>query len=144
MTRVHKVTVSSWTLQAVGALAVVMGLAFITLRPLVILLPEDSRFTGLSPAQLKALDPQLFAWIGMVFRSWGVFAVGLGIMMVGLARNAYRRGERWAWWTLAVAGGVTFVGFLLVNFLLGSDFRWVIASLLVVYAAALWLGRPSR
>jgi hypothetical protein len=52
-----------------GLLATVMGLMFIVVRPSFVLLPEDRRFTGLTPDELRALDPQLFAWIGMVFRS---------------------------------------------------------------------------
>ena len=109
-----------------------------------VLLSEDSRFTGLTPDQLKSLDPRLFTWIGMVFRSWGVFAIGLGIMIVCLAGTAYRSGERWAWWTLAIGGLTTFTGFLFVNFALNSDFRWVIVVLLASYIGALWYGRPRK
>jgi hypothetical protein len=66
------------------------------LRPILVLLPEDQRFTGLSPDQLKALNAQLFIWIGLVFRSWGAFAIGLGIMVTAVASTAYRQGDRWA------------------------------------------------
>ena len=61
---------ASWaTLAAIGVLAVIMGVSFVLLRPLFVLLPEDQRFTGITPYQLKAFNGQLFAWIGMVFRS---------------------------------------------------------------------------
>lgn len=114
-----------------------------TLRPLVVLLPEDVRYTGLSSDQLRAVSPHLFSWIGMVFRSWGAFDIGFGILIIGLVRNAYRNGEHWTWWTLVAAGATTFTGFLIVNVLLGSDFKWVIAILYVSYDTALWLGKPS-
>jgi hypothetical protein len=133
---------ASWiTLVVIGGLAIVMGVSFVLLRPLVVLLPEDQRFTGLTPDQLKTLSPQLFAWIGMVFRSWGAFAIGLGTMISAVAATAYRDGQRWAWWALAVAGMLTFGIFLTVNVLLGSDFKFVIALLFVAYLWALWLGR---
>src|SRR5262245_65753067 len=73
---------ASWvTLVVIGGLAVVMGVTFVLLRPLIVLLPEDQRFTGLTPDQLRTLNAQLFAWIGLVFRSWGAFVFGLGCMI---------------------------------------------------------------
>jgi len=140
----HEVPRSSWlTIALLGGVAIVMGLAFITLRPLVVLLPEDQRFTGMTVEQLRTQSPALFTWIGLVFRSWGAFAVGLGVLLTGIAVSAYRRGERWAWWTVALAGLSTFTIFLKVNFVLGSDFRWVIAALLSVFVLALWGARRA-
>jgi hypothetical protein len=130
----------SWKiLTAVGAAAVLMGLWFIFLRSSVVLLPEDSRFTGLTPEQFKLLSPKLFDWAGFVFRSWGAFAVGLGVLIAGIAANSYRQAERWAWLTLAIAGSLTFSIFFAVNMALGSDFRFVIAGLFAIYLLALWL-----
>ena len=135
---------ASWiTLAGIGILAVVMGVSFVVLRPMIVLLPEDQRFTGLTPDQLKALNAQLFTWIGLVFRSWGAFAIGLGILVTGVARTAYRRGDRWAWWALSVAGLLTFGIFLAVNVVLGSDFKYLIALLLAAYLWALWHGRQT-
>lgn len=133
---------ASWaTIAVIGAVAIIMGVSFVLLRPLIVLLPEDQRFTGMTPDQLKALNGQLFAWIGMVFRSWGAFAIGLGTMIAAVASTAYRQGERWAWWALAIAGVLTFGIFLTVNVLLGSDFKFVIALLFATYLWALWYGR---
>ena len=135
---------ASWvTLAGIGILAVLMGVSFVVLRPIIVLLPEDQRFTGLTPDQLKALNAQLFIWIGFVFRSWGAFAIGLGIMVTAVASTAYRQGDRWAWWALAVAGLVTFGIFLTVNLMLGSDFKYPIALLLTAYLWALWQGRHA-
>lgn len=133
---------ASWaTLAGIGVLAVIMGVSFVLLRPLIVLLPEDQRFTGITPEQLKALNGQLFVWIGMVFRSWGAFAIGLGTMIAAVAGTSYRYGDRWAWWALATAGILTFGIFLTVNVLLGSDFKFAIALLFAAYIWALWYGR---
>ena len=46
--------IASWaTLAAIGVLAVIMGMSFVLLRPLIVLLPEDQRFTGMTPDQLR-------------------------------------------------------------------------------------------
>lgn len=128
----------------IGMVTVGMGLAFVMLRPNVVLLPEDQRYTGLTPEQLRVLDPELFSWIGMVFRSWGAFGIGLGVMITGLAAYGYRRGELWAERLLVVAGFCTFGIFLTVNVLLRSDFALVIGGLFVAFFAALVHGYWSR
>lgn len=133
--------VASWvTLAVIGVLAVLMGVSFLVLRPIFVLLPEDQRFTGLTPDQLKALNSQLFIWIGLVFRSWGAFAIGLGILVTAVACCAYRQGERWAWWALTIVGLVTLGIFLTINLMLGSDFKVAIALLLAAYLWALGYG----
>ena len=139
---IHLRPAASWvTLAVIGILAVLIGASFVVLRPIIVLLPEDQRFTGLTPDQLKAFNAQLFVWIGFVFRSWGAFAMGLGILVSAIASTAYREGDRWAWWALAIAGLVTFGIFLIVNLMLGSDFKYPIALLLAAYLWALWHGR---
>ena len=121
------------TLAVIGILAVAMGVSFIVLRPNIVLRAEDQRFTGLDPDQLKALIAQLFVWIGLVFRSWGAFAIGLGILVTAVGSTAYRQGDRWAWWALVAAGLLTFGIFLAVNVVLASDFKYPIALLLAAY-----------
>ena len=74
-------------------------------------MPEDQRFIAMTPEQLKALNPHLFVWVGMVFRLWGA-AIGLGTMISAVAGTAYRHGDRWAWWALAIAIGLLFATYL--------------------------------
>ena len=132
----------SWvTVGVIGALAIVMGLFFFFIRPLVVLLPEDQRYTALTADQLRSYSPQLFSWIGMVFRSWGAFSMGLGISITGIALFAYRQGETWAQWLLVLIGAITFGLFLAINIVLGSDFKLLIGVLLAVYMGALFHGR---
>lgn len=128
----------------IGLVAVAMGLAFVLLRPSVILLPEDERYTGLTPEQLTTFNPQLFSWIGMVFRSWGAFGIGLGLMIAGVGAFSYRRGQAWAERLLFATGACTFGIFLTVNVLLRSDFAIVIGGIFLVYLASLGFGLWSR
>jgi len=128
----------------IGILAMIMGLAFIVVRPTLVLLPEDRAFTGLTPDQLRAFSPRLFAWIGMVFRSWGGFALGLGLMIAGTALTAFRAGERWAWWALAATGALTLGTFAAVNAAIASDFLPLILAIGAAWLAALWRGRAIR
>lgn len=141
MTNTFKLKISSWIFYATGIATSIMGIIFLTLRPLVVLLPEDSRYTGLTSEQLKAIDPRLFSWIGMVFRSWGAFAVGLGIVIIMLTANAYKHRERWAWLTLAAVGLTSLLGFVVVNIFLKSDFIIILTVWLALYGISLWFGK---
>lgn len=125
-------------------LAMFMGLEFILVRPSFVLLPEDRVFTGLTPDQLRAFSPRLFTWIGMVFRSWGGFALGLRTMTTCTAATAFRAGERWAWWALAATGALTIGTFAAVNAAIASDFLPVILAIGAAWVAALWRSRAMR
>lgn len=41
-------------------------------------------------------------YIVLFFRMYGVFNMVFGLMAIAIAVTAFRRGERWAWWTLLV------------------------------------------
>ena len=57
-------TLSSILLALAGITVVVAGLYFVLLRPP--LLPEDTRYMGLSAAELDAVRPRLEAWLTQV------------------------------------------------------------------------------
>lgn len=128
---------SSAVLTGIGLVLIGLGAFLLLVRPGFVLLPEDVRFTRITPDQLRAAHDPLFDWIGLVFRSWGAFVMGFGILVAGTARGAYRRGERGAWLTLAIAGIIPLSIFLGVNLALGSDFSLAIGLLLLAYVGAL-------
>lgn len=111
---------------AFGLLAVGTGLYFMALRPA--LLPEDLRFTGLHQPEVA---PALARWLRIVFRTWGGFVVGLGLMVVG--HGAAYLVNRPALSRIGMAAGCVFAfaSFVLSNIQLRSDFLWFIALLFV-------------
>lgn len=62
--------VSAIVLAGVGLVLFGLGLYLLVLRPGFVLLPEDVRYTRLTPEQLRAAHRPLFDWMGLVFRSW--------------------------------------------------------------------------
>ena len=57
-------------------------------------------YEGFTGGSWSALDPATAAFITLVFRLFGTLCMTLGLMAVIVAATAFRRGERWAWWTL--------------------------------------------
>jgi hypothetical protein len=127
---------SSIVLAIAGILLVGMGLYFIILRPP--LLPEDVRFMGVG-AQLDPIRPQLAAWLAYVFWVLGGYILATGALTVTLAATSFRRHSSAAAWG-ALIGGVASIGWMAaVNFMINSDFKWVLLGMALVWAAGLAL-----
>lgn len=117
-------------LLALGLLTMGTAVFFLVLRPA--LLPDDIRHTGIDPA---TLPPAFLAWLGTVFRTWGGFIAGFGVLLLGIGGFLLSRRARCLYWATAIGAVVAFGRFLLSNILLGSDFLWFISALFALAAA---------
>jgi hypothetical protein len=63
-------------------------------------------YTSASWVELTRAAPATAKYIEVVFRMYGLFNVIVGVMGAAITVTAFRRGERWAWWTL-LAGNTT-------------------------------------
>ncbi|MBC7482102.1 MAG: hypothetical protein H7337_09455 [Rhizobacter sp.] len=117
---------------ACGIWLVSLGLYFIFLRPP--LLPEDTRFTGSSLAQVRAAVPGLEGWLKRVFIVMGGFMAGTGVLTVLVACAAMPSRWKGTSWAIAMSGVLTVGLMSAINFDIHSNFRW----LLLVPALA-WL-----
>lgn len=55
---------------------------------------------GIALSDLKALNPMFFDLYDFYFRFGGWSDVGFAFLMTVISSTAYRKGERWAWYTL--------------------------------------------
>jgi hypothetical protein len=101
----------------------------VTVRPP--MLPEDARFTGVSESELP---PQFVAWLTIVFRTWGGFVAGFGIMLVAIGAYLRFSKRRVLQGGIALAIVVAFGRFLLSNIELRSDFLPFLVVVSVVVA----------
>jgi hypothetical protein len=133
----NSLPLSSGLLILFGVVLVGMGLYFLLLRPP--FLPEDLRFMGTSQAALESASPRLAAWLTHVFRVWGGFITATGVLMIGLAATSFRLRQPVA----AVAvfiGGLASIGCItLINFVIDSDFKWVLLGMAAVWACSVVL-----
>lgn len=117
-------------LLALGLLTLVTAVFFLALRPA--FLPEDIRYTGIDPA---TLPPAFLEWLGIVFRTWGGFIAGFGVLLLGIGSFLLSGRARWLYWATAIGAVVAFGRFLFSNIVLGSDFLWFISVLFALAAA---------
>ena len=115
-----------------GFYLVALGLYFALLRPA--LLPEDPRYIGGSLEAIRAAVPGLERWLGHVFKVMGGFMLATGALTVLAACRWLAKRERGTFAALAVAGAASVGLMSATNFLLNSDFRW-----LLLLPALLWL-----
>ena len=145
-----KTSARGWPLSAVllalcGAALVAMGLYFIFIRPP--LLPEDLRYIGISSAQIEAASPGLAGWLTHVFRVMGGYIVATGILTATIAGTAFRVGQRGAGVGATLAGLASIGWMVVVNFMIDSEYKWLLLAIAALWAASLvlfWLEQRSR
>ena len=127
-----------------GTILMILGLYFVFVRPP--LLPEDSRYMGTSLAQIQETVPGLLIWLRRVFWVMGGYMFATGLLSFYLAVTAFRTRARGIAGIVTLAGTTSIGWMAAVNFLIASDFKWLILSFSLVWAAALalyWLERPG-
>lgn len=123
---------SSTLLTVCGIILMGMGLYFALIRPA--LLPEDIRYIGLSSEQLQATVTGLLNWLDKVFWVMGGYIFTTGLFTSYIAQTAFRERRRGVFSVVSFAGLTSLGLMVMINFLIDSDFKW----LLLVFAA-LWL-----
>jgi dihydroorotate dehydrogenase len=80
---------------------------------------SDLSFMGTTSDALRAANPHLLPLIAHDRAGFGgtLICDGLGVLLTAIW--GFRRGARWIWWTLAVAGGVGFAGGLAAHLIVG-------------------------
>jgi hypothetical protein len=63
-------------------------------------------YSGGSWSELVGASPLVAAYMVVLFRMYGIYNVLFGFIGSVIVVTAFRRGERWAWWTLLVGNTV--------------------------------------
>ena len=110
-------------------------------------LPHDTEFLGMTAQQLCTLHGCRIVHFMMHDRvSFGGVLLAIGVMYLWLTEFPLRRGESWAWWTIAASGGAGFLSFLAY---LGYGYldTWhgvATIALAPLFLGGLWMTRTLR
>ena len=127
--------VSAILLALSGILLIGVGCYFLFLRPG--LLPEDIRYIQLTPAELQSIGPRLASWLMHVFWVMGGYIAATGALALTLAVTAFRDRHPWAVAGAIIAGAASTGLMAAVNFMINSDFKWVLLGFALTWAAAI-------
>lgn len=120
-----------------GVILIGMGLYFIFIRPP--LLPEDPRFMGTTLTEIQATMPSLLIWLQRVFWVLGGFILTTGLLTTYIALTAFQQLARGVRSIVALAG-LTSIGWMaIVNFMIDSDFKWLLLAFNLPWILALLL-----
>ena len=140
--------VSSIILAVAGILVAGIGIFFIFRRPP--LLVEDIRYMRLSAAELAAIGPRLGPWLANVFRVLGGYVLATGLLTMALAATSFRERRPVAVAVAFISGAASIGLMATVNFVIDSDFKWVLFGVAVVwlmsavaFGAEAWLARSA-
>ena len=120
-----------------GILLIGLGLYFIFLRPA--LLPEDPRYMGTNLVEIQQTLPGLLLWLRRVFWVMGGFMLASGILTTYIAVTIFQQLSPSArvWVTLT---NLVSIGWMaIVNFMIGSDFKWLLLAFNFPWILALFL-----
>ncbi|MCY7360376.1 MAG: hypothetical protein LH609_23545 [Rudanella sp.] len=120
-----------------GFLLMGMGVYFVFLRPS--LLPEDAWYMGSSLSTIQTDVPGLAAWLQKVFWVLGGYIFTTGLLTFYVARTSFRTKAPGVFILVLVAGINSIGAMVLVNFMLQSDFRWVLGAMTIPWFMALLL-----
>lgn len=125
-----------------GVILMGLGLYFVFLRPP--LLPEDPRFMGTTPEQILAIMPGLLVWLRRVFWVMGGYMFSAGLLTVYVAMTSFRNRHRGAAVVAGLAGLASIGLMAAVNFMIDSDFKWLLLLFLVPWmlSMALYWSEP--
>ena len=126
-----------------GVILMGLGLYFVFIRPA--LLPEDPRFMGTTLVEIQATVPGLLIWLRRVFSVMGGFMFTAGLLTTYIAVTAFQQLARGARSVVALAG-LTSIGWMaVVNFMINSDFKWLLLAFNLPWIVALVFSwRESR
>jgi len=127
--------VSSSVLALGGIVLMGLGLYFIFIRPP--LLPEDPRFMGTTLAQIQTTMPGLLIWLRRVFWVMGGYIFTTGLLTVYIAVTVFQQLARAARFIVALAGLASIGWMAIVNFLIDSDFKWLLLAFNLPWIVAL-------
>ena len=125
-----------------GVILMGMGLYFGFMRPP--LLPEDTRFMGASLEQIQIVLPGLQPWLARVFGVLGGFMAATGVLTVYVAATGFRAGKPGAGAVVLISGLASIGWMAATNFLIDSEFKWLLLVFALPWVAALALARSSR
>ncbi len=128
---------SSILLALGGILLMAMGGYFIFLRPS--LLPEDLRYMNITIPKLEDTIPNLQTWLQKVFWVMGGYIFSTGGLIIYISQTTFRVRTKGSFTIVAIAG-ISSIGLMTgINFLIDSNFKWILLAFILPWAIALTL-----
>lgn len=131
----------SRSLNVASALLFIVGIvgALDGLMKLFLLVPLDEGLLGVTVSQIRDLSPNLLEYANFAGQLLGLEILGASLYLIVISLIPYRKGEKWAWYTVLVIGGFTgTLGILIILYIYAT----ILPSLLIpldIILTILWI-----
>ena len=125
-----------------GFLLVAIGIYFIFVRPP--LLPEDLRYMKTTLPVMHNSAPGLSAWLQKVFWVMGGYIFTTGLLIIFISFTSFRNRLHGVFSIVTLAGISSIGSMMVVNFMIGSDFKWILLAFALPWVFALILYRLHK
>ena len=133
---------SSTLIALAGLLLMLMGIYFMFLRPS--LLPEDLRYMNVSLPKIQDQIPDLQTWLKKVFWVMGGYIFTTGLLTIYISYTSFRARLPKAFAIVLISAISSIGSMTVVNFILGSEFKWVLLIFSLIWATSLVLYRFNK
>ena len=125
-----------------GTLLIGMGVYFFLLRPP--LLPEDLLYMNITLPVINDNAPNLSVWLQKVFWVLGGYIFTTGLLTIFISITSFRNRLPGAISIIALSG-LSSIGLMTtVNFMLDSDFKWILLIFTIPWIIAIVLYRIHK
>ena len=103
-------------------------------------------YTGGSWSELLRTSPMTAKYVLVMYRMYGIYCAIFGVMASAIAATAFRRGARWAWWTLLAGNTAALVSAISMDWISNAVGPFELTEYLglVLVWAALAMTHPFR
>ena len=103
-------------------------------------------FTEGSWSELLRTSPMTAKYVLLMYRMYGIYCAIFGVMASAIAATAFRRGARWAWWTLLAGNTLALVSAIRMDWISNAVGPFELTEYLglVLVWAALAMTYPFR
>ncbi len=105
---------------AAGLIAIVDVIGIVYALQNLFLVPIDEGLLGVTVSQIRAFNPNVLNQINLLFQFTGLYMFGTTSSAAIIALLPYRKGEKWAWYTQLVIGGIALIGQLVLVYVAGN------------------------
>ncbi len=84
-----------------------------------LMVPIDEGLLGVTVSQIRAFNPNVMEQITHLYRFTGLYMFGVTSTAAIIALIPFRKGEKWAWYTQLVIGGIALIGQLVIVYMAG-------------------------
>ena len=122
---------------AMGIYLAVLGV-FLVAAPKVSFKEEFGAFTGESWTNFISGSPKSSQLFLMLTKFIGAHVLSIAALIIGITLVAYRKGEKWSWYTLLISGIIGWGGALTYHTIIGIPGA-LIGGLIVIIGTALFV-----